>query len=90
MTSVIKAITKFQNVALITTAGAVAYWYANEAHENSAQEGAEALKSAAPETNTKNAHDLKGQVVDKEKQVRDYWKLYRQTLVCAKLSAYSM
>lgn len=83
MSSVIAAITKFQNIALITTAGAVGYWYYQDPKSNL---GKQSFSSdAGVEKSGKEGgqgHTLTGDVVDKDKQVSlcistSLWKLDR-------------
>ena len=68
MSSVVSVITKFQNVALITTGGAVAYWYFQDVEKPAPDDGPSHKAHAGMKENSK-AHNLKGEVVDKEKQV---------------------
>lgn len=70
MASLINVITKFQNVALITTGGAVALWYFQGDHQKHGSLESSSDSSHAQETRKgREAHTLTGQVVDKDKQV---------------------
>lgn len=70
MGSIVNVITKFQNVALITTAGAVAYWYAHDVErKNDMGESTSNFPSETVGGNSEKGHTLSGQVIDKNKQV---------------------
>ena len=70
MTSIVGAITKFQNVALITTAGAIGYWYYQDLGKVEVQEEDPQTSVAAP-SGSQKGHTLTGDVIDKDKQVNN-------------------
>ena len=71
MGSLINVITKFQNIALISTAGAVAYWYAQNNHEKHGSLESSSDSSNAQEdcAASQEGHTLTGKIVDRDKQV---------------------
>ena len=72
MASLVNAITKFQNVALITTAGAVAFWYVqNDPEKHSSLENSSHSSDAQEDSilASRKGHTLTGEVVDRDKQV---------------------
>lgn len=83
MASLIDVITKFQNVALIATGGAVAYWYIQNDHGQHSTLESSADDQREDRPASKTGHTLTGQVVDKDKQVgRVYTTLHLQVTRC--------
>lgn len=69
MESAVKAIRKFQTVALVTTAGAVGYYFLHEGETTNFQSDSTDLKTGGQVESKKQGHTLTGELVDKDKQV---------------------
>lgn len=73
MEGMIKAITKFQNIALITTAGAVGYWYMHDSTTSNFSEDRVADGNTPTAiTDSNKAHTLSGEVIARENQVHGF------------------
>jgi hypothetical protein len=71
MESAVKAIKKFQTVALVTTAGAVGYYFLHEGETSNFRGDSTEASSAREQEGKKQGHTLTGETIDKDKQVLD-------------------
>jgi hypothetical protein len=68
MESAVKAIRKFQTVALVTTAGAVGYYFLHEGKTTNFQSDSSESSTGRQLESKKQGHTLTGELVDKDKQ----------------------
>ena len=60
-----KAVKRFQSVALVTTAGLVTYYLLHEP-----ETGSQSLQTEGEQGQRKQGHTLTGEVIDRDKQVK--------------------
>lgn len=70
MEGAVKVVKNFQNVALVTTAGAIAYYWLSEPTTSSSHVHQNPNDDDNPGKQRKEPHSLTGQVVDPSKQVK--------------------
>jgi len=69
MEAAVKAIRKFQSVALVATAGAVGYYFLHEGETSNFQGDSTEDSTQGQWKSKKQGHTLTGELIDKDKQV---------------------